>query len=102
MIFFKIIGVLAFDKKTGFWMISSIPRFPAEASKGYIFSDEQKPFGQIVLCVTVKQTDKKKIGNDIFFNQNKPFLFVFKYFLKYHVLLFFSRRNINYNKSLHI
>lgn len=48
-------------------MISSIPRFPAEASKGYIFLDEQKPFGQIVLCVTVKQTDKKKIGNDIFF-----------------------------------
>ncbi|XP_052695895.1 cell-death-related nuclease 7-like [Crassostrea angulata] len=54
-------GALAFDKKTGFWMISSIPRFPAEASKGYIFSDEQKPFGQIVLCVTVDQKHKKEI-----------------------------------------
>lgn len=92
MIFFKIIGVLAFDKKTGFWMISSIPRFPAEASKGYIFSDEQKPFGQIVLCVTVKQTDKKKIGNDIFFNQNKPFLFVFKYFFKISCSSFFLQK----------
>lgn len=47
---FKIIGVLAFDKNTGFWMISSIPRFPANTSKGYMFQNEQKKYGQIVLC----------------------------------------------------
>lgn len=54
-------------------MISSIPRFPAEASKGYIFSDEQKPFGQIVLCVTVDQEDQDEIGNDIFLIKTKHF-----------------------------
>lgn len=68
---FKIIGVLAFDKNTGFWMISSIPRFPA--SKRYIFQDEQKENGQIVLCVTVDQKDQDEIGNAIFLIKTKHF-----------------------------
>lgn len=54
-------GALAFDKKNGFWMISSIPRFPAEVSEGYHFSDEQIPFGQTVLCVTVPHQVKQII-----------------------------------------
>lgn len=70
---FKIIGVLAFDKNTGFWMISSIPRFPAITSKGYMFQNEQKKNGQIVLCVTVDQKYQDKIGNDIFLIKTKHF-----------------------------
>lgn len=62
---FNRLGALAFDKKTGFWMISSIPRFPAKVSDGYHFSDQQKRFGQIVLCVTVPLSVKEDIGNDI-------------------------------------
>eukprot|EP00105_Crassostrea_gigas_P023904 XP_011443949.1 PREDICTED: plancitoxin-1-like [Crassostrea gigas] len=54
-------GALAFDKSNGFWMISGIPRFPAEVSEGYHFSDEQKPFGQTVLCVTVPNKVKELI-----------------------------------------
>lgn len=52
-------------------MISSIPRFPAEAR--YIFSKEQKRYGQIVLCVTVDQEDQDEIGNDIFLIKTKHF-----------------------------
>lgn len=70
-------------------MISSIPRFPAKASKGYIFSDEQKPFGQIVLCVTVEQEDQKEIGNDIFLIET--FLFVFLSILLNTIDFFFQK-----------
>lgn len=81
-------------------MISSIPRFPAEASKKkYSFSDEQKRFGQIVLCVTVYQKDQQKIGNDMFLIET--FLFVFLNILLNTINLFF-RKHISYNKSLHI
>uniref|UniRef100_K1PWH3 Cell death-related nuclease 6 n=1 Tax=Magallana gigas TaxID=29159 RepID=K1PWH3_MAGGI len=52
---------LAFDKNTGFWIISSIPRFPAKADGGYIFADQQLPYGQIALCVTVLQSEKNQI-----------------------------------------
>lgn len=73
MIFLKIIGALAFGKNTGFWMISSIPRFPANTSNGYIFQNAQKKNGQIVLCVTVDKEDQDEIGNDIFLIKTKHF-----------------------------
>lgn len=69
----KLIGALAFDKNTGFWIISSIPRFPAKADGGYIFADQQLPYGQIALCVTVLQSEKNQIGNGNFMNMKKPF-----------------------------
>lgn len=71
IIFVNWLGALAFDKKTGFWMISSIPRFPAKVSDGYHFLDEQRTFGQIVLCVTVPLSVKEKIGNDILRRETK-------------------------------
>lgn len=54
-------------------MISSIPRFPANTSNGYIFQNEQKKNGQIVLCVTVDKKDQDEIGNDIFLIKTKHF-----------------------------
>lgn len=65
------LGALAFDQKTGFWMISSIPRFPAKVSDGYHFSDNQTRFRQIVLCVTVPLSVKIRIGNDILLRETK-------------------------------
>eukprot|EP00105_Crassostrea_gigas_P034478 XP_019918626.1 PREDICTED: plancitoxin-1-like [Crassostrea gigas] len=49
-------GVLAFDNTKGFWIVSSVPRFPSPVAKGFIFSDSQTKFGQSILCVTVAKT----------------------------------------------
>lgn len=67
------LGALAFDKKTGFWMISSIPRFPAKQFRGYFFSDKQTRFGQMVLCVTVPLSAKKRIEN--IFGTINPYIY---------------------------
>lgn len=49
-------GVLAFDNTKGFWIVSSVPRFPSPVAKGFMFSDSQTKFGQSTLCVTVAKT----------------------------------------------
>ncbi|XP_048777857.1 plancitoxin-1-like [Ostrea edulis] len=46
-------GVYAFDKRTGFWLISTIPKFPPPKGKGYAFHKDAKRDGHIVLCVTL-------------------------------------------------
>lgn len=66
-------GALAFDKNTGFWIISSIPRFPAKADGGYIFADQQLPYGQIALCVTVLQSEKNQIES--IFSTTNPYIY---------------------------
>lgn len=71
-----LLGALAFDKNTGFWIISSIPRFPAIADRGYIFANQQTLFGQITLCVTVLHSEKQQIGNNIFLNLKHKPLFI--------------------------
>ncbi|XP_022326006.2 plancitoxin-1-like [Crassostrea virginica] len=46
-------GVYAFDKRTGFWLITSIPKFPPPKSKGYSFNMEAVGDGHLALCVTM-------------------------------------------------
>lgn len=65
------LGALAFDKQTGFWMISSIPRFPAKQFGGYDFLNGQTRYGQMVLCVTVPLSAKERIGNAILLRKTK-------------------------------
>lgn len=54
--FYDFSGVLAFDNTKGFWIVSSVPRFPSPVAKGFMFSDSQTKFGQSILCVTVAKT----------------------------------------------
>lgn len=54
-------GALAFDSTMGFWMISSIPRFPAKVSLGFQFSSSQTLYGQTVFCITVSVSVKNRI-----------------------------------------
>lgn len=54
--FYDFLGVKAFDKTKGFWIVSSVPRFPSHVAKGFTFSDSQTQFGQRILCVTVART----------------------------------------------
>ncbi|XP_062610704.1 deoxyribonuclease-2-alpha-like [Saccostrea cucullata] len=49
-------GAYAFDDESGFWMISSIPKFPQPKNIGYLYGESQLEYGQTVLCVTVRFT----------------------------------------------
>lgn len=72
-------GVLAFDSTMGFWMVSSIPRFPSKVSLGFNFSISQTLYGQIVLCTTVRESVKDIIK--IIFKTTKPNIYDEKNFM---------------------
>nr|XP_022326137.1 plancitoxin-1-like isoform X2 [Crassostrea virginica] len=59
-------GVTAFDNETGFWIISSVPRFPTVASEGYQFMANQTRFGQTILCITFRSENVKKEIKQVF------------------------------------
>lgn len=54
-------GSLAFDHTVGFWMVSSVPKFPAITSSGYNYAEQQIKYGQTILCVTIL----KSVENDL-------------------------------------
>lgn len=51
-------GVLAFDKTSGFWVVSSVPRFPAQVKHGFTYKDPQTKYGQTIFCVTVRKDEE--------------------------------------------
>ena len=58
----KYLGALAFDHTSGFWIVSSVPRFPTPVKDGYKYKDEQTKYGQTILCVSVDKTMEAKIS----------------------------------------
>lgn len=61
---YMITGAVAFGEIEGFWIISSVPRFPwpASGSTGYNYGESQTKKGQIILCVTVPENMEDKIS----------------------------------------
>lgn len=59
---YMITGAVAFGETEGFWIISSVPRFPANVSTGYNYGESQTKKGQIILCVTVPGNIEDKIS----------------------------------------
>lgn len=57
-----ITGAVVFGETEGFWIISSVPRFPANVSTGYNYGESQTKKGQIILCVTVPGNMEDKIS----------------------------------------
>lgn len=57
-----ITGAVVFGETEGFWIISSVPRFPAKVSTGYNYGESQTKKGQIILCVTVPGNMEDKIS----------------------------------------
>lgn len=55
-------GLVAFDSGNGFWIVSSVPRFPAKVSTGFDFRISQTKKGQTILCVTVPGDMEDKIS----------------------------------------
>lgn len=66
-------GAVAFNATKGFWIISSVPRFPANVSIGYNYGKSQTKKGQIILCVTVPGNMEDKIKE--IFKTTKPFIY---------------------------
>ncbi|XP_056011276.1 plancitoxin-1-like isoform X2 [Ostrea edulis] len=66
-------GAYAFDDKSGFWLILSVPKFPAPKKHGYSYGKEQISKGQTVLCVTLHSEDLQKMER--VFNLTKPMFY---------------------------
>lgn len=66
-------GSLAFDRTEGFWMVSSVPRFPAKKSKRYNYSNNQTRYGQTILCVTVRKAVENDLKN--IFGTTHPYIY---------------------------
>lgn len=73
-------GVLAFGSSNGFWMISSVPKFPALESNGYEYKPGQLKFGQTILCVTLKASTKSIIKS--VFKTTNPNIYDEKAFIR--------------------
>ncbi|XP_061184943.1 deoxyribonuclease-2-alpha-like [Saccostrea echinata] len=77
-------GAYAFDEKDGFWLISSVPRFPAPRTQGYNYGQGQLLYAQSVLCVTLDKKYLTEMGNthtgtpshtQKIFNLTKPMIY---------------------------
>lgn len=56
-------GVLAFDDKSGYWLIHSVPKFPDVGQ--YQFPAASKEHGQMFICVTYNFSAIDQIGNQL-------------------------------------
>ncbi|ESO01864.1 hypothetical protein HELRODRAFT_65498, partial [Helobdella robusta] len=55
-------GALAFDRKTGFWLVHTIPRYPPPAREGYTYPKSASINGQVMLCLSLNSDQLEKIG----------------------------------------
>ena len=46
-------GAIGFDKTDGFWLITSVPKFPSPKSNGYKFPSNGDVYGQTFLCISM-------------------------------------------------
>ncbi|XP_025313498.2 LOW QUALITY PROTEIN: deoxyribonuclease-2-alpha [Canis lupus baileyi] len=59
-------GVLLLDQEGGFWLVHSVPQFPAPASSGaYSWPSNAHTYGQTLLCVSFPLAQFWKIGRQL-------------------------------------
>ena len=61
-------GALAFDEESGFWLISSVPKYPNGAGVGYEYPQTGYIYGQLMICITFKSTSFNDIGLQLLYN----------------------------------
>lgn len=102
-IFWKLFpGAVAFDKDNGFWMVSSVPRFPANVSSGFIYHSNQAINGQTILCVTVPAKMKNKISKFSYVYKTSLWNLMKPLEAESNVLLLFDRSNFPTNRAVYI
>lgn len=73
-------GAFAFDKNSGFWLILSVPNFPAPQKQKYSYNNKQISKAQSILCISLDRKymkEMEKIFNltkPIFYDGSKPLL----------------------------
>ena len=61
--YLSVLGVIAFDDKTGFWLIHSMPKYPQRKDDGYKWCDNVDTYGQSFLCISMSTSEAlDKIG----------------------------------------
>lgn len=59
-------GVAAYDSKSGFWIIHSIPNFFPDIREEYSFPTSGKKNGQIAICLSLSLTEMEKVVRQLF------------------------------------
>lgn len=57
-------GVIVFDKSQGFWLVHSLPKYPARASEGYNGLSDTR-YGQSWICMTLAASQFETVGKQI-------------------------------------
>nr|XP_054747997.1 plancitoxin-1-like [Lytechinus pictus] len=55
-------GAVAFDNESGFWLVHSVPRFPDVAKNSYYWPSNACPYGQSMLCISMKTDQFVGVG----------------------------------------
>jgi len=55
-------GVIAFDGKSGFWLVHSVPKYPNFVASGYSYPESGTKYGQSFLCITLGTYSFDTIG----------------------------------------
>lgn len=58
-----VLGDIAFDQTSGFWLVHSVPKFPPHLQDGYGYPDSGMMFGQSFLCITLDYKYFNVIGS---------------------------------------
>jgi deoxyribonuclease-2 len=66
-------GDAAFNSGGGFWLIHSVPRFPADPSSQYSYPDNEKEYGQSFLCMTLDLDTMNTVAQA--FLLNRPYVY---------------------------
>lgn len=67
-------GEIAFDKESGFWLISSVPKFPVRTTEGkYKYPHSGFKYGQMMMCVSFAAQSFEDIAVQLQFS--KPNIF---------------------------
>ena len=61
-------GAVAFNEDSGFWLITSVPKYPPRASTGYTYPHTGCMYGQMFMCVTFNSSAMDNISLQLRYN----------------------------------
>ncbi|XP_072176526.1 plancitoxin-1-like [Diadema setosum] len=66
-------GDVAFDQKSGFWLIHSVPKFPNSSDQSYMWPSNAEIFGQSMLCISMKTSEFVKVAKQFLYNNPRVY-----------------------------
>ena len=70
--YYNFSGAIGFDKTDGFWLITSLPKFPSPKADGYKFPSNGDVYGQTFLCISMNYDMLDIVGEfDVNYKSNK-------------------------------